>query len=66
MGALFKVSRERGIKCDRGSTLEMAFAAAAAVGDRAPSDPGLQPVRLRDSFPNAMESTRACTYKISG
>ena len=61
MGALFRVSRERGINCERGINLEMTFAVAVAVGDKSPSDPGLQPVRLSDSFPNAKESTRACT-----
>jgi hypothetical protein len=64
MDAKFKEWRERGIRCDRGNNFAMVFEAETAKGDGAPCTPGLQPVRLRDSFPSAIESTRVCTCEI--
>jgi hypothetical protein len=63
MDAKFKEWRERGIRCDRGNNFAMVFEAETAKGDGAPCTPGLQPVRLRDSFPSAIESTRVCTWE---
>ena len=47
------------MRWERGTNLAIVFAAVTAKGDGAPCRPGSQPVRFKESFPSAMESTRA-------